>query len=93
MNNIIEVTEQEAQDNFDFLFNLVCRGSSVKIIREDGTRVMMVPLPTYKEATSFNPPIGGDLGLPVDPESFVDPIGTRDYVREQLQEMQAELES
>jgi len=93
MNNVIEVTEQEAQENFDFLFNLVCRGTSIKIIRENGTRVMMVPLPTYKEATSFNPPIGGDFTLPTDPESFVDPVATRDYVREQLQEMQTELES
>jgi hypothetical protein len=93
MNSIIEVTEQEAQENFDFLFNLVCRGSSVKIIRENGTRVMMVPLPTYKEATAFNPPIGGDFNLPTDPEAFVDPVGTRDYVSEQLREMQTELES
>jgi hypothetical protein len=56
----------------------------------------MVPVPEYKEKLQMQqnfPPVPGVGNLPVDPAEFVDPIGTRDYVNEQLESMQKELES
>lgn len=95
MNNVIEVTAQEAQDNFDFLFELCCRGTSIKILTDSGSRVMMVPLPTFQAAGQQiemqQPPLPVDL--PRDPEEFVDPIATRNYVNEELSKMQTELKS
>lgn len=93
--SVIEVTEQEAQENFEFLFALVERGNTIKIVREGGN-VLMVPVPEYKEKLQMQqnfPPVPGVGNLPVDPAEFVDPIGTRDYVNEQLESMQKELES
>jgi len=92
-NEAIEVTEQEVSDNFDFCIQLVERGNTLKIVREQGGNVLMVPVPQYKEAFDFanNPPIPGNL--PVDPSEFVDPTATRNYVNDELSKMQAELES
>ena len=55
----------------------------------------MVPVPEREKLQMQQnfPPVPGVGNLPVDPAEFVDPIGTRDYVNEQLSEMQKELES
>ncbi len=91
--SVIEVTEQEAQENFEFLFALVERGNTIKIVREGGN-VLMVPVPQREKLQMQQnfPPVPGVRNLPVDPAEFVDPIGTRYYVNEQLSEMQKELE-
>ena len=86
MNNVVEVSDTELNENLGFCLNLVSRGTTLKIIREDGSRVMMVPLPN----SEFNPPIGQVPELPVDPEQFVDPVGTESYVRETLDELKTE---
>lgn len=53
--NISDITEQEFIDNFDFLLELVERnGTSFRITRPDGSRVMLLPI---KQSAS-----------PVDPE-------------------------
>ena len=95
--SMIEVTEQEITENFDFCMSLVERGNTLKIVREGGN-VLMVPIPDYKQALDdiqSHPPIPSPSfgGLPVDPSEFVDPIATSDYVREELSKMQTELES
>ena len=92
--SVIEVTEQEAQENFEFLFALVERGNTIKIVRKGGN-VLMVPVPEREKLQMQQnlPPVPGVGNLPVDPAEFVDPIVTRDYVNEQLSEMQKELES
>lgn len=89
MNNVVEVSETEMVENLGFCLNLVTRGTSIKIIREDGSRVMMVPLPSRE----VNPPIGEVPDLPTNPEEFIDPVGTQNYVRETLGELEAELNS
>lgn len=43
--NISDITEQEFIDNFDFLLELVERnGTTFRITRPDGKRVMLVPI-------------------------------------------------
>ncbi len=76
--SVIEVTEQEAQENFEFLFALVERGNTIKIVREGGN-VLMVPVPQREKLQMQQnfPPVPGVRNLPVDPAEFVDPIGTR----------------
>ena len=94
--SMIEVTEKEVSDNFNFCIQLVERGNTLKIVREQGGNVLMVPVPQYKEAFDLanNPPIPGIPGnLPVDPSEFVDPTATRNYVNDELSKMQTELES
>tara|TARA_B100001250_G_scaffold386488_1_gene383062 strand:- start:217 stop:486 length:270 start_codon:yes stop_codon:yes gene_type:complete len=89
MNNVVEVSETEMVENLGFCLNLVTRGTSIKVIREDGSRVMMVPLPNQE----VNPPIGMVPDLPSDPDQFIDPVGTQNYVRETLGELETELNS
>ena len=85
MNNVIEVSEEEAVENLQFLINLVDRGTSVKIIRSGGRRIMMVPLPSVQDEIAPN-----EIdSLPVD-TSFVNPTATQNYVAESLSEMSRE---
>ena len=46
MSSIITLTVQEAQDNFDFVFSLVERGHTIKLISESGHIVLMTPIAT-----------------------------------------------
>jgi len=46
--NISDITEKEFIDNFEFVFNMVERnGTSFRITREDGSKVMMIPIRQY----------------------------------------------
>ena len=66
--SVIEVTEQEAQENFEFLFALVERGNTIKIVRKGGN-VLMVPVPEREKLQMQQnfPPVPGVGNLPVDP--------------------------
>lgn len=44
MNNLIEVTEEEFSTNISFLLTLVQRGSTIKIITNEGKAVLCVPI-------------------------------------------------
>ena len=46
--NISDITEKEFIDNIDFVFNMVQRnGTTFRITREDGSKVMMIPIRQY----------------------------------------------
>ncbi len=78
MNSIITLSCQEVQDNFEFVFSLVERGHTIKIIHDNGV-CMMTPLVTKDRGSEINIP---------DPEEFVpDPAGVSAYVAESLGEM------
>ena len=87
---ILELALEEVQSNFDFCLTLVERGHTIKITQEGKPSVLMVPLPDYQKAvqtieTANNPP------LPL-PEGWQpDPAGVKQYVNEELTEMQKEL--
>ena len=83
MNSIITLSCQEVQDNFEFVFSLVERGHTIKIIHDNGV-CMMTPLVTKDRGSEINIP---------DPEEFmlIDPAGVSAYVAESLGEMTAEL--
>jgi len=89
---IIEVKLKEVEENFDFCLTLVERGHTIKITQDNKPAVLMVPVPEYKRAlevieTANNPP------LPL-PEGWQpDPAGVRQYVNEELSNMQKELNS
>lgn len=88
---IIEVKLEEVEQNFDFCLTLVERGHTIKITQDGKPSVLMVPIPEYEKALSVietaNPP------LPM-PEGWQpDPAGVRQYVNEELSNMQKELES
>ena len=89
---IIEVKLEEIENNFDFCLTLVERGHTIKITQDDKPAVLMVPVPDYQKAldvieTANNPP------LPL-PEGWQpDPVGVRQYVSDELAEMQKELNS
>jgi len=80
MNQLITVTVEEAQENFDFLFTLVERGHTIKIVTEKGA-CLMTPIANIPE-----------INIPT-PESFTpDPVGVRNYVNESLGEMSQEFQ-
>ena len=91
---IIEVKLEEVEQNFDFCLTLVERGHTIKITQEGKPAVLMVPVPEYQQALDVietakeaNPP------LPMPGGWQPDPAGVRQYVNEELNEMQKELES
>ena len=78
MNSIITLSCAEVQENFDFVFSLVERGHTIKIIHDGGV-CMMTPLISREKGSEINIP---------DPEEFVpDPAGVQAYVAESLGEM------
>ena len=87
---ILELALEEVQSNFDFCLTLVERGHTIKITQQGKPSVLMVPLPDYQKAvetieTANHPP------LPL-PEGWQpDPAGVKQYVNEELTEMQKEL--
>ena len=89
---IIEVKLEEVEENFDFCLTLVERGHTIKITQDNKPAVLMVPVPEYRKApevieTANHPP------LPM-PEGWQpDPAGVRQYVNEELSNMQKELNS
>ena len=78
MNSIITLSCAEVQENFDFVFSLVERGHTIKIIHDGGV-CMMTPLIKKDKGSEINIP---------DPEEFVpDPAAVSAYVTESLGEM------
>ena len=78
MNSIIILDCAEVQANFDFVFSLVERGHTIKIVHPGGI-CMMTPLVTKDKGSEINIP---------DPEEFVpDPAAVSAYVAESLGEM------
>ena len=65
--------------NFEFVFSLVERGHTIKLISESGHIVLMTPIATPNQGSKINIP---------DPEEFVpDPAFVAGYVSESLNEM------
>jgi len=78
MTTLITLTSDEVESNFDFVFSLVERGHTIKILHE-GSVVLMTPIATPSQGSQINIP---------DPEEFVpDPAMVAGYVQESLQEM------
>jgi hypothetical protein len=44
MNNFLEIEEKEFSQNFDFCLTLVQRGTTIKIITEQGKAILCVPI-------------------------------------------------
>lgn len=44
MNNFLEIAEKEFSENFDFCLTLVQRGTTLKIITDEGKAVLCVPI-------------------------------------------------
>ena len=86
---ILELALEEVQSNFDFCLTLVERGHTIKITQQGKPSVLMVPLPDYQKAvetieTANHPP------LPL-PEGWQpDLAGVKQYVNEELSQMQKE---
>jgi|TARA_B100000073_G_scaffold204466_1_gene169579 hypothetical protein len=76
--SIITLSVEEVQANFDFVFSLVERGHTIKIMHPNGI-CMMTPLVTKDHGSEINIP---------DPEEFVpDPAAVSTYVSQSLGEM------
>lgn len=88
--NIIEVNVEEIQENLDFCLTLVDRGHTIKIVQEGKPSVLMVPVPEYQKYASIVEDPSPQLPLPANWQP--DPIGVRQYVSEELAEMQKELD-
>jgi antitoxin (DNA-binding transcriptional repressor) of toxin-antitoxin stability system len=88
--NIIEVKVEEIQENLDFCLTLVDRGHTIKIVQEGKPSVLMVPVPEYQKYASIVEDPSPQLPLPANWQP--DPIGVRQYVTEELAEMQKELD-
>jgi len=88
--NIIEVKLEEIQENFDFCLTLVDRGHTIKIVQEGKPSVLMVPVPEYQKYASVVEDPSPQLPIPADWRP--DPIGVKQYVTEELAEMQKELD-
>jgi len=78
MSSIITLGVEECQENFDFVFSLVERGHTIKILSGQST-CLLTPLVTAANGSQINIP---------DPEEFVpDPAMVTQYVSESLTEM------
>ena len=89
--NIIEVKLEEIQENLDFCLTLVDRGHTIKIVQEGKPSVLMVPVPEYQKFASMVEDPSPQLPIPEDWKQ--NPIGVKQYVTEELAEMQKELDS
>jgi antitoxin (DNA-binding transcriptional repressor) of toxin-antitoxin stability system len=89
--NIIEVKLEEIQENLDFCLTLVDRGHTIKIVQEGKPSVLMVPVPEYQKFASMVEDPSPQLPIPEDWKP--NPIGVKQYVTEELAEMQKELDS
>jgi antitoxin (DNA-binding transcriptional repressor) of toxin-antitoxin stability system len=89
--NIIEVKLEEIQENLDFCLTLVDRGHTIKIVQEGKPSVLMVPVPEYQKFASMVEDPSPQLPIPADWKP--NPIGVKQYVTEELAEMQKELDS
>lgn len=89
--SIIEMSVEEVESNFDLCLTLCGRGHTIRITRQSGGSVLMVPIPEYEKALESietakdpNPP------LPMPGGWQPDPVGVRQYVDEELTSMQKE---
>jgi antitoxin (DNA-binding transcriptional repressor) of toxin-antitoxin stability system len=89
--NIIEVKLEEIEKNLNFCLTLVDRGHTIKIVQEGKPSVLMVPVPEYQKFASIVEDPSPQLPLPANWQP--DPVGVRQYVTEELAEMQKELDS
>lgn len=86
---IIELKLEEVEKNFDFCLTLVDRGHTIKIVQDGKPSVLMVPIPEYQKYADVVESIP-DIPMPADWKP--DPVGVRQYVHEELAEMQKELD-
>ena len=77
--NIISLTQEEFVGNADFSFTLVEKGHTLKVTTNNGKVLLVTPVATQLPE--------GEVRLPT-PEEFVpDPVGTRQFVDEALNDM------
>ena len=80
--NIIQLTQAELQENLPFSLNLVEKGHTLKVTTDNGIVCIISPV-----ASVAQDPQEPELNIPK-PEEFVpDPVGTRQFVDQSLQEM------
>lgn len=89
--NIIEVKLEEIENNLDFCLTLVDRGHTIKIVQDGKPSVLMVPVPEYQKFASIVEDPSPQLPLPANWQP--DPVGVKQYVTEELAEMQKELDN
>ena len=91
MNNLIEVSPDEVSNNLGFLLTLLERGHTIKIVQEGKPSVLMLPVPEYvKEYAQDNEELP-EIPMPQDWKP--DPVGVKQYVTEELNSIQKELNS
>lgn len=78
--NIISLQQEEFQENSSFVFSLLEKGHTVKIVTNGGMTVLMTPMqPLQTQQPEINIP---------NPEEFQpDPAMVKEYVTESLGEM------
>jgi len=86
--SIIELKLEEVEQNFDFCLTLVERGHTLKIVIDGKPSVLMVPVPEYKKYASIDEDVSPELPMPADWRP--DPVGVRQYVSEELAEIEKE---
>jgi|TARA_B100000131_G_scaffold315353_1_gene353614 antitoxin (DNA-binding transcriptional repressor) of toxin-antitoxin stability system len=88
---LIELTIEEVKQGFDLCLTMVERGHTIKIVQEGKPSVLMVPVPeyvnNYAQANEELP----EIPMPSDWQP--DPVGVKQYVTEELNSIQKELNS
>lgn len=81
--NIIDLSQQEFESNVAFSLNLVEKGHTLKLTTNNGIVCIVSPVAsvTREEPKDENPVV------PLPEEFTPDPVGTRQYVGEALQQM------
>ena len=78
--NLISLSQDEFQENSSFVFSLLEKGHTVKIVTNGGMTVLMTPM---QQLQTQQP----QINIP-NPEEFQpDPVAVREYVNEYLEEM------
>ncbi len=77
--NIISLSHAEFASNVDFAFTLAEKGHTLKVTTDNGKVLLVSPVATQLPE--------GEVKIPT-PEEFVpDPVGTRQFVDEALNDM------
>ena len=89
--SIIELSVKEVKEGFDLVLTMVERGHAIKIVQEGKPSVLMLPVPEYvKEYAQDNEELP-EIPMPQDWKP--DPVGVKQYVTEELNSIQKELNS
>mgnify|MGYP001217686735 FL=1 len=88
---LIELSIDEVKQGFDLCLTMCERGHTIKIVQEGKPSVLLVPVPEFVDKYEHTNPDLPEIPMPQDFKP--DPVGVKQYVTEELNEIKKELNS